>query len=476
MNGSLPCLPRPLPVRGLSFSVADRAERHRVAACLALLCGLLFSGWAQPGRAAPTAERMVLSFEQAVSLSLSRSLSLRSAQLEIDRAQALLMQARAASLPTLNLSLNYTRLDNDRVLGSGDMQRLVAGANQTSGNLTVSVPIVAPARWASWLHAQDSRRVAEISLNEVRRQVAIAVARACLSVIAQSRLVDVSERAEKTALAHFEYASQRLGGGVGNRLDAVRAESELQLTRSQLALSQAALQRSREALGVLLAADQPVDCRDAPSLTAADALSDELRQAEDGSRGALDELALLRSDLRLWQARAWASARLIRHGWTDFLPQLSVSFAPFFQDPPSIVQPQLGWQARFDFSWALFDGGLRYGLRAERWVQYRQVKTSQQLAELQARSDVRSALATLRSAGVSQSAALRASQSSEEASTLSMRAYRAGISNNLSVIDAERRARDAATAATQAEDALRQARLELLIASGRFPPNLSPPG
>lgn len=459
---------------GPRFSVEARARWRRSAAWLALAGGLFFSGLL--GGPASASEQVVLSFEQAVSLALSRSLSLRSAQLEIERAQALLQQARAASLPTLNMALNYTRLDNDRILGSGDMQRLVAGANQTSGNVTVSLPILAPARWASWLHARDNQRVAEISLTEARRQVAIAAARACLSVIAQGRLVDVSERAEKTALAHFEYASQRLSGGVGNRLDAVRAESELQLTRSQLALSQAALQRIREALGVLLAADQPVDCRDAPSLHAADELAVELRQAADSGRTSpLDELAQFRGDLRLWQARAWASARVVRHGWTDFLPQLNLSFAPFFQDPPSIVQPQLGWQARFDFSWALFDGGLRYGSRAERWVTHRQVKVSQQIAELQARSDVRSALVTLQSTGRAQTAAVSAAVSSEEASMLSMRAYRAGISNNLAVIDAERRARDAATAATQAEDATRQARLELLIASGRFPPTAAPP-
>jgi len=443
----------------------------------ALLCGLSLWVSASAAWATSGAERTVLSFEQAVSLALSRNLSLRTAQLEIERAHALLQQARAASLPTLNMSLNYTRLDNDRILGSGDMQRLVAGANQTSGNMTVSLPILAPARWASFLHAQDNQRVAEISQADVRRLVAVSAARACLSVIAQSRLVDVSERAEKTAVAHFEYASQRLGGGVGNRLDAVRAESELELTRSQRALSQAALVRSREALGVLLAADQPVDCRDAPSLQAADQLADELRQASEGGRTSpLDELAYFRSDLRLWQARAWASARVIRHGWTDFLPQLSVSFAPFFQDPPSIVQPQLGWQARFDFSWSLFDGGLRYGIRSERWVLHRQIKTNQQIAQLQARSDVRSALSTLLSASLAQAAAQRAAQSSEEASLLSMRAYRAGISNNLAVVDAERRARDAATAATQAEDATRQARLELLIAAGRFPSKESPHG
>ncbi|HNN90707.1 MAG TPA: TolC family protein, partial [Pseudomonadota bacterium] len=102
----------------------------------------------------PGAEIPSLSFDDVVTTALSRHLSLEAARLEIDRAQALLQQARASALPTLTLGFNYTRLDNDRVLGSGDMQRLVAGANQTAGNLTLAVPILAPARWAGWLHAR----------------------------------------------------------------------------------------------------------------------------------------------------------------------------------------------------------------------------------------------------------------------------------------------------------------------------------
>lgn len=48
-------------------------------------------------------------------------------------------------------------------------------------------------------------------------------------------------------------------------------------------------------------------------------------------------------------------------------------------------------------------------------------------------------------------------------------AYRAGATTNLEVIDAERRARDAQVQAVLAEDAARQARLDLLLASGSFP-------
>jgi outer membrane protein TolC len=57
----------------------------------------------------------------------------------------------------------------------------------------------------------------------------------------------------------------------------------------------------------------------------------------------------------------------------------------------------------------------------------------------------------------------------KETLDLANTAYRAGATTNLEVIDAERRARDAETQVAIAEDAARQARLDLLAASGRFP-------
>ncbi|MGH9347524.1 MAG: TolC family protein, partial [Vicinamibacterales bacterium] len=48
-------------------------------------------------------------------------------------------------------------------------------------------------------------------------------------------------------------------------------------------------------------------------------------------------------------------------------------------------------------------------------------------------------------------------------------AFREGATTNIEVIDAQREARDAETAAAIAEDALRRARLDLLVATGLFP-------
>jgi len=60
-------------------------------------------------------------------------------------------------------------------------------------------------------------------------------------------------------------------------------------------------------------------------------------------------------------------------------------------------------------------------------------------------------------------------QQANEVQQITDVAFREGATTNIEVIDAQRRARDAETDAAIAEDALRRARFELLLATGRFP-------
>jgi len=65
--------------------------------------------------------------------------------------------------------------------------------------------------------------------------------------------------------------------------------------------------------------------------------------------------------------------------------------------------------------------------------------------------------------------ARRAADQANEVVRITDIAFREGATTNIEVIDAQRQARDAETAAAIAEDAVRRARLELLVATGRFP-------
>jgi outer membrane protein TolC len=66
------------------------------------------------------------------------------------------------------------------------------------------------------------------------------------------------------------------------------------------------------------------------------------------------------------------------------------------------------------------------------------------------------------------SARLAASQA-DEVLQITTSAFQVGATTNIEVIDAQRSARDAETTTTVTEDALRRAKLDLLVALGRFP-------
>jgi outer membrane protein TolC len=116
-----------------------------------------------------------------------------------------------------------------------------------------------------------------------------------------------------------------------------------------------------------------------------------------------------------------------------------------------------------------FDGGKRYGVAEERKALEAEARATLDGALRQARSEVRTAFEDMRRADEGLVSAREAAKLARDVLELAQLAYQAGATSNLEVIDAERRAHDADTAFAVAEDASRQARLDLLAASGRFP-------
>lgn len=395
-----------------------------------------------------------ITLQQAVERALRRSPSVAIALQETRRAEALVRQVRAGALPTLTANGVYTRLDGERRSGGV----LIAGESQLGANLVLAVPLVNAQRWVQWEHAGDNVKIAQLSASDLRRQIAVAVARAYLAVLTQRRVLDVNERARVTARAHLEFASTRLKGGVGNKLDEVRAGQELAAVVSQLEAARATLARAQESLGVAVASEEPLDAATDPELPDVGPLAAALDAAENA-----------RADIRGLKERKAASDRVVRDSWADYLPFLTGVVQPFVQTPATSTVPNTGWQAQLLLSLPLYDGGLRYGLQDERRALAAEANEHLVGAIRQARADVRGAFTALLRADDALKAARDGAQLAGEALALATLAYKAGAVTNLEVIDAERRARDAETTVALAEDTSRQARLDLLSASGRFP-------
>ena len=395
-----------------------------------------------------------VTFDEAVRRALARNPTALVAAEEVRRAEGLLGEARSGSLPFLGVTGTLTWLDANRVSGG----RVIAAERQSNATGLVSVPLFAPARWAQWAHASQLLDAVAAGETDVRRAVAITAARAYLTVIAQRRAVDVSTSARDTAKAHYDYAHARRRGGVGNALDELRAEQELAASETQLEQALIGLARSREALGQIAGANAPLDAAEEPGLRELPSEAEAMAAAETS-----------RADVKAAGARAHAAERVYKDSWTDWLPTVTAVFQPFLQDPSTLTQPSQGWQAQLILSFAIYEGGLRPAQAREREALSNEAGTLLDGTVRQARSDVRTAFETLARSRSALDSARRGSESARAAVGLANKAYQAGAVDNLSVIDAEQRARVADLSAGIAEDAVRQAVLDLLAAAGRFP-------
>jgi outer membrane protein TolC len=394
-----------------------------------------------------------VTFEDAVKRALAHNTGALVAAQEIVRAEGLMGQARSASLPLVVLGGSWTLLDHDRILGG----RLVQPGSSLQGTATLTVPLLAASRWYSWAHAAEGIDVATLSDADVRRTVAITAARSYLTVVAAHRAVDVSESAVKVGRAHEDYAVARRKGGVGNELDVKRAEQERWAAEVQLQAARTLLARGREALGVVCGAGGPLDSTGVPPVK----VYPDLAQAEQGVPG--------RQDVKAAAGRAQLAGAVWKDSWSDWLPVLVGGIQGYVQTADVPPTPPSGWVAQLLLTFPLYEGGLRPAQSKERGALAREAEEALQGLVRQARSEVRLSFETTRYAYAGYDAARRGAESAVAALELANQAYRAGATSNLELIDAERRARDAATTAVIAEDAVRQANLDLLSAAGRFP-------
>jgi outer membrane protein len=432
--------------------------REAVAGLVLLISGVGMA--AEPADAPPAGERVTLA--AAVQRALQRNPSVAVAVQEVERADALITQARAGWLPLLTGNGLYTRLDSDRVLrsDSGGVTRVnrVAAENQVSANLQLTLPLVNAPAWTATGRAKSAKRTAEASATDVRRQVAQSTARAYITVVAQHRLVAASETARETAKAHYDYAHTRLQGGIGRAIDEVRAQQDLATVETQFQANVARLVIAREALGVLAGTDGPLDAIDEVDLPAPPSMADAVAGARTN-----------RTDVRLLDMRVASAKRAAGDSWAYYTPYLAAVGTPFAQYPASLTQPELGWQAQLVLTLPIYDGGLRTGISRERDAVLAETRANLEAGLREAQAEIRANFQAMIRADLALTSARDAARLARRAMDLANLAYKAGATTNLEVIDAARSARDADTAAAQAEDLSRQSRLDLLVASGRFP-------
>ena len=394
-----------------------------------------------------------VTLEQAVERAIKNNPTVAQASQGILRAEGLLQQARAATMPFV--SANLTSLVNSTERRFDDV--ITSPRTQATMSAQFGMPVLAASRWAAAAQARDQVEIANLSTADVRTDIAVATAQTYLAIIAQKRQVEVSLRARETSMAHLDYARRRLEAGAGTRLNELRAGQEVATNEARIENAQLGVRRAQEALGVLIAAKGPADAASEPMFV--------IPNPDEPEAGWMT----LRPDLQLFVAQERAADRVWRDSSKDWFPTAIATFDPQALVPASIFTSARSWRFVVNFSQPVFDGGQRRGVKRFREANVNAARLAVQGLQIQARSEVRLARETVLSTQRAFEQLRSAAEQAAEVLKITTFAFEAGATTNLEVIDAQRQARDADSAAAVAEDAVRRAQLDLLTALGQFP-------
>jgi outer membrane protein TolC len=258
------------------------------------------------------------------------------------------------------------------------------------------------------------------------------------------------------AQAHLDLAAALEQQGSGSRLNRLRAAQEVSVDTGVIETARFALYSAQEALGVLLAADGPIDTADIPSF-------------DIPSDIAVGSALSARTDLKLFNAQQHAAEQMLADNAKSYLPVFEGIFQPQSTYPRRFFVPSNSWQFLVQMNFLTFDSGFRAGERVARQAALSTARANVASKVTNISSEVRTARELVASTERVLTTERQAAEQANQVVDILNISFRAGASTNIEVIDAQRAARDADTNVAVAEDAVRRARFNLLNALGRFP-------
>jgi outer membrane protein TolC len=218
--------------------------------------------------AAPRPAVELSSWDEALGRLKARSVELRLALAQLERAEAQARLALAPLLPTVrtSLSVQESLLGRGSLVleggGSVDVGEGGDGPRPTSPLAAVRASAVQPLiNVPSWYRLSAARaleRAEQASARDVWRLLLRELARGLVAVVAAERVVQLDRAGLADAQARHRLALEAERLGSGRKLDALRTARDLEVARAELLASVESLRRTREALGQALGAGAEV--------------------------------------------------------------------------------------------------------------------------------------------------------------------------------------------------------------------------
>jgi outer membrane protein len=408
-----------------------------------MLLGLLFGATGAkaqekpdvPASAAASGEPLRLTLDKAVSLALKQNTTAQIAVLQAAEAVQDKNIARAGLLPQADLQAtdSVRRLNLQEELGSAipfpGIPGHVGPLNIFHAGPEFGMPVFDLTLWNRYRSARDTANASKATSLSTREQVILLVVSQYIGTLRAMANVDASQSRVDLAQALYDQAADLQKEGVGTGIDTLRANVELQNEKQALLVAETDRDSSLFGLSRLLNLDPHQEITLGDSLSFFDTPQPDVNASMDEALAARQEWKALDLQVKAAEHDKRASQDLR-------LPTLRVDGSWAYEGTRlNNGIPVYNYQASFDLP--LFTGGRT---RAEIVRSDLQLKVlNEQKADLhnQISLDVKTALLNLKSARNQVAVSTLGVQLAREEVDQSRDRFKAGVANNIEVIQAQ---------------------------------------
>ncbi len=409
-----------------------------------------------------------VSLEGAVEFALGHNTRLKAMLQKKEQARGRVVEAYSESLPKVDLTAGYTRLDQVMNIDLG-VQSFQIGDKD---NYRYQVEVTQPIYKGGLMHiARRAARVfSYLSDEQVRGtvgQVVFNVARAYYDAVLADRMIKVQEAALEATRAHLEDVKSRREHGTATEYDVLRTRVDMSNIRADLIRQRNRKEQAITRLLKQMGASQRSEVELAGGL--------EYQPTDTGFEEAVRLAFRNRPDIYAAELNVKLQKAALEKAYTRYYPRLNAYFWHLWAKPDpaqaSNIEWDTDWETGLALTWPLFDGLAREGKIIQEQALLRQRRIELTDAEETAITQVRNAMLRLENARELVESQKLNLQRADRARELVQAGYREGVNTQVEVLDATAALREARGLYYKALHEHITAVLELKQATGQLSPS-----
>ena len=433
-----------------------------ITAVIAGLFAVSVSASAQEETGAP----VVITLEQALEIGLSENVSVKVADMEIERTGFAKKGTYASLFPQIDLSASYQRTIKKQAMfmamgeGQEPMKIEVGMFNSINASSTVAMPLVNAQLWKSIKISGLDVELAVEKARASRLDMVTQVKNAYYSILLAKEAADVYNQVYENALRNLAETQKKYDAQKVSEMELIRAKTTVESAIPNVYNAESSVILALWQLKAVLGVDLDMNLDVAGKLS--DFAQQMLYDINENSDADLDN----NSTMKQLAIQAEQLAENIKIQKYAALPSLAASFNfSYMSMANDVAFSEFPWipysTAGISLSIPIFSGGKRYQQIRQAKNQYEQVKLQVANTERQLKIAIRQSLATMETSMKSYYAAQSAVASAQKGYDITEASYNAGRSTLIELNDAQ-------LALTQARLSESQAIMNFLTAKAQL--------